>query len=107
SVGLESSNQVVVQVSDAFGASATQSYNVNVTPDQIAPVVRLTMSANPLALGSDSVVVVQASDDVGLADVVLFRNGLPLVLDANRSITLRGDLAGLSNLRAVARDTSG
>lgn len=107
SPGVAASNPIVISVRDAFGAEVMQSYTLDVLPDTVPPVVELQFSANPLALGGDSVLVVLASDDVGLESIALTRDGMPLVLDANNSVTLRGDVAGLFNLQASARDTSG
>lgn len=105
--GVPSTNQVALRVTDSYGAVATQLFVLAVTPDTTAPRVELRLSANPVALGQNTVVVVQASDNVGVVDVRLNMNGQPLVLDANHSITLRGDVAGLYALKATARDASG
>ncbi len=105
--GVPLSNQVVFSVTDSFGATATQTYTLSVTPDQTAPVVEVQFSSNPLALGQDSVVVVRAIDDVGVVDLVLTLDGVPQVLDANHSLTLRGNAPGQYNLQATARDASG
>ncbi|MCA9127050.1 MAG: putative Ig domain-containing protein [Planctomycetales bacterium] len=105
--GVELSNPVAVQVTDSFGASVMQTYTLEVTPDTTAPIVTLQLSANPLALGQDTVVVVRARDDVGVAQLELTLDGVPQVLDANNSLTLRGNVAGLYNLQATARDASG
>jgi RHS repeat-associated protein len=105
--GVVLSNPVVLRVTDSFGAVATQSYTLAVTPDTTAPKVELRLSANPLVLGENSVIVVQASDNVGVVDIKFTMDGRLLVLDANRSVTLRGDKAGLYVLRATVRDASG
>ncbi len=105
--GVELANSVTVEVTDSFGAVATQTFTLSVTPDQTAPRIVMQLSTNPLALGEDVVVVVQATDDVGVVGIQLTMNGQPLVLDANHSITLRGATAGLFNLTATARDSSG
>ncbi|MCA9191301.1 MAG: hypothetical protein KDB03_06055 [Planctomycetales bacterium] len=105
--GVEESNPVTIQVTDSFGATVTQTYTLEVTPDTTAPIVTLQLSANPLALGQDSVVVVRARDDVGVVQLELTLDGVPQVLDANNSLTLRGNIAGLYNLQATARDASG
>ncbi len=104
---VELSNQVVVSVTDSFGATATQTYILSVIPDQTAPLVELQLSSNPLVLGQDSVVVVQASDDVGVVDVVLTLDGVPQVLDAYHSFTLHGMRPGQNILQASVRDASG
>jgi hypothetical protein len=105
--GVAASNPVSVRVTDAFGATATQNFVLNVAPDTIAPKIQLRLSANPLAFGEYSVLAIQASDDVRIADVKLTMDGQPLALDANRSATIRGEVTGLRTLRAVALDTSG
>ncbi len=105
--GVPATNQVALRVTDSYGAVATQLFVLAVTPDTTAPRVELRLSANPVALGQNTVVVVQASDNVGVVDVRLTMNSQPLVLDANHSITLRGDVAGLYALKATARDASG
>lgn len=105
--GVPSSNSVVLRVTDSFGAVATQSFSLSVTPDSSAPKVEVRLSSNPLRLGENTVVLVQASDNVGIVDVRLTMNGQPLVLNGERTVTLRGEVAGLYVLRAIARDTSG
>ncbi len=101
------SNPVSLRVTDAFGAVAAQQFVLTVTPDTTPPRLEMRLSANPLRLGENSVVVVLASDNVSIVDVTLTMNGQPLVLDANRSVTIAGSLAGLYELRATARDSSG
>ncbi|MFO0011239.1 MAG: putative Ig domain-containing protein [Planctomycetota bacterium] len=105
--GVAASHSVSLRVTDAFGATAIQNFVLTVAPDTIAPKIKLRLSANPLVLGEYSVIAIQASDDVGIADVKLTMNGQPLGLDANRSATIRGDATGLRTLRAIAVDTSG
>ena len=105
--GVPVSNPVALRVTDSYGGVATQIYTLSVTPDTTAPRVELRLSANPVALGQDTVVVVQSSDTVGVAGVRLTMNGRPLVLDTNHSVTLQGDIAGLYELKATARDASG
>ncbi len=105
--GVPVSSPVGLRVTDSYGAAATQVYVLAVTPDTTAPRVELRLSANPVALGHNAVVVVQVSDNVGVVKVSLTMNGQPQVLDANHSVTLRGDIAGLYALRATARDASG
>lgn len=106
-LGVALSNPVALRVTDSFGATATQTFSLAVTPDTTAPRVDLQLSANPLVLGGNTVILVQASDNVDLADIRLTMNGRLLVLDANHSLTLRGDSPGLFSLQAIARDTSG
>ncbi len=105
--GVAEVNSVVVQVTDAFGATVLQSFTLNVTPDTSAPVLELQFSANPLVLGGTAIVFVQASDDVGIVELTLTRDGVPLVLDTNRTARLDGQQAGLIALQATARDASG
>jgi RHS repeat-associated protein len=105
--GVAAQHTLGLRVSDGFGGVATQSFTLNVTPDTSAPRVVLRLSANPLALGQSSVVVVQVSDNVGVDTVSLTMNGQPLVLDADHSTTLQGVTAGLFTLTANARDASG
>lgn len=101
------SNPVTLRVTDAFGAMAEQQFVLTVTPDTAPPRVELRLSANLLRLGENSVVVVLASDNVGVVDVKLTMNGQPLILDANHSVTITGSTAGLYELQATARDSAG
>lgn len=105
--GVPLSNSVTVAATDTFGATVTQQYTLDVTPDTTSPVVELQLTANPLALGGDSVVIVQASDDVGVIELTLMVDGVPRVLDANNTLTIRGESAGQFNLQATAKDASG
>jgi len=105
--GVATSNPVALRVTDSFGAVTTQTFTLAVTPDTTAPRVELRLSANPLVLGENTVIVVQASDNVDVDDIQLTMNGQPLILNSNHSVTLRRNVAGLFALRATARDASG
>ncbi len=105
--GVETINPIAVRVTDSFGAVATQVFDLAVTPDTTAPRVELRLSATPISLGADTIVVVQATDNVLVSQVRLTLDGQLLVLDSENSITIRGHAPGLFTLHATARDSSG
>src|SRR5262249_28718961 len=73
---------VTVVVTDLFGASATQSFDLTVSGDTQAPNVFLNVSTSPAELGSRVTIFVSATDNVGVTDLVLTVNGTPLAVDA-------------------------
>ena len=100
-------HSIAVTVEDPRGASQTQTYDLVVAPDGQTPRVNLLVSANPVLVGSPVTFVATATDNVGVASLVLTINGNPVPLDANGRITLRAEPAGSYEIRAAASDVAG
>lgn len=101
------SHPFTVVVTDDLGASVTQPVALNVAPDTQAPTVAIQASSNPVKINTTVTVVVQASDNVGVASTSLTLDGQPVVLDANGGATFTFTTGGLHTLVATATDASG
>ncbi|MBX9718048.1 MAG: putative Ig domain-containing protein, partial [Microbacteriaceae bacterium] len=95
--------RVAVTVEDSRGASVTQTFDLAVLADTMAPRVNLFVSANPVDVGRPVTFVVTATDNVGVASLGLTINGSPVPLDGAGRVTLLAQPAG--NYAVVARAT--
>ena len=93
-------HSVTVVVTDVFGASASQSYDLTVSPDTQLPSVIVNLSPPQVIVGSDVTVFVSATDDVGVKDVLVTVNGTPLVLDPNGRAVFDADHVGAFDVAA-------
>ena len=106
---------VTIVVSDPFGLSATQSFEITVRPDVIAPAVRLTTSATLIDQDGRFVVdanaevrfSVLASDNVAIASVRLLLDGAPLALDSSGVAATVLKKPGVIHAVARATDAAG
>ncbi|MFN0054155.1 MAG: putative Ig domain-containing protein [Planctomycetales bacterium] len=98
---------ISVVVTDVFGASAHQTYDLIVTADTEAPQVILLLSENPVDLGTSVTVAVSAIDNVEVTSLTLTNNGVAVPLDRFGRATISGNTAGFFNLFATARDAAG
>ncbi|HEV3341679.1 MAG TPA: putative Ig domain-containing protein, partial [Pirellulales bacterium] len=98
---------VQVTVSDGHGNSVSQSYSISVSLDTQPPQVTLQLSANPADLGSSVTAVVTATDNVGVTNLSLTEDGVPLALDSNGTATIAADAFGSFTLVAMASDAAG
>ncbi len=98
---------VAVEVRDQAGATATQNYQITVGADQTPPQVSVVPSRTPVALGSEVVVIVSASDNIGVEGLSLRVNGTPVSLDLNGLATVEVDQVGEISLVATATDAAG
>jgi hypothetical protein len=73
---------VTVTVTDALGATASQSFNLVVSTDTQAPVVNLRISPNPINVGQPSTLIAQATDNVGVVSRALTINGVAVPIDS-------------------------
>ena len=101
------SQPVAVSVSDGRGGSDSQQFTITVGADTDAPQVILTLSANPTELGTPDLVVVTATDNVGVTQLTLTLDGTPVALDSMGRATLPDDTAGDFTLVATASDAAG
>ena len=85
---------VTVVVADPFGASVSQSFDLTVSADTQAPRVIVDLSTSQADLGSQVTIFVSATDNVGVADLVLTVNGTPLPVDANGRAIFHADQVG-------------
>ncbi|WP_422925495.1 putative Ig domain-containing protein [Singulisphaera sp. PoT] len=107
SAGDAGSHTFTVVVTDAQGASASQLVNFSLVPDTKAPIVKIVSGANPASIGNPVVVVVQATDDIGLANVTLTLDGERVAINADGQATLTFASGGVHNLVATGTDAAG
>jgi RHS repeat-associated protein len=98
---------VIVTVADSNGGSASETINLSVARDTIAPVVRLIALNSTVNLGEDITFQARATDNVRVAGLQLLVDGTPVTLDANGIGTVKASRAGTFNAIAKATDTSG
>ena len=98
---------VALQVSDPYNANASQSWNIRLTADTIAPVVKISLSANPVKPGEIEVITVSATDNVSVASYGLTVGGTPVVLDVNHQYSFTPLSTGMTSLAAFATDPAG
>lgn len=99
--------QVQVSVTDTYNATAIQTYDLRVQPDQSTPLVKLVVSEDQVNVGTSVNVQVLATDNVGIKTLTLRSNGTPLALDAQGRATLQVNALGALNLSAIATDAAG
>ena len=102
-VGDIGSSSVEIIVTDGRGGEDRQNFALDVTTDQVAPRLQITLSDNPINLSEEVDAVVVAVDDVGVISTALFIGSTPVVLDATGRATLRLDVAGRYDLRRHRR----
>jgi fibro-slime domain-containing protein/RHS repeat-associated protein len=98
---------VEVAVTDPYGATATQTYNLTVEADIKAPLVNLFLTKDRVDIGESVTVQVKATDSVGVETLTLRVNGAPVTLDAQGRATLSIASVGAVNLQATATDAAG
>jgi RHS repeat-associated protein len=106
---------VRVAVTDDRGQSAEQPYLITVMPDTTPPRVYLDVLSggvsaridNDIDLGSNYLVRVSASDNVGIADYGILVNGTQVALNASGEVQLPASTLGETSLTAFATDLSG
>jgi RHS repeat-associated protein len=101
------SHPVTVVVTDSFGASVSQSYDLVVSGDTQAPNVFLSVSISRAELGSRVDFIVTATDNVGVTDLVLTVNGTPLLIDPTGRAVFTADQVGAFDVAARASDAAG
>ncbi|MBI2807692.1 MAG: VCBS repeat-containing protein [Planctomycetes bacterium] len=98
---------VTLEVTDPRGARATQSFNVTVVPDTLAPQIGIALNPITTIIGGTAFVRVVAYDNVGVTALDLTVNGTPIALDGNGQAALDTTAAGIVGLTASARDVAG
>lgn len=100
-------HSITVSVTDNLGATAQQVYDLTVSADTEAPVVRLISTLNPADVGDQVSFQVRATDNRGVTGLQLMLDGSPLTLNRNGIATVTLNLAGTVNLVATAYDAAG
>ena len=100
------SQAIALTVTDSNGASATETINLTVVRDVIAPQVSLIALKNSVDLGEDIIFQARATDNVRVVGLQLLVDGRGLILDANGIGTVKAKAGTLSAI-AIATDTSG
>jgi large repetitive protein len=98
---------VTVTVTDAIGAAVNQTFNLEVTGDNLAPVVNLVRSTNVTNVNTTVSFQVQATDNVGIRSRQLFVNDVAVDLTTNNIGTYRVTTPGVVTARAVVTDVNG
>jgi RHS repeat-associated protein len=98
---------VTVTVTDALGATASQSFTLKVNADTQAPVVNLVISPNPINVGQPATIVAQATDDVGVVSRALTVNGVAVPIDSQGRATVLKLIGGQYTVVATATDDAG
>ena len=98
---------ITVTVTDALGATASQSFNLVVNPDTQAPVVNLLISPNPINVGQPATIIAQATDNVGVVSRALTINGVAVPIDSQGRATVLNLPGGTYTVVATATDDAG
>ncbi len=98
---------VQLTVFDPHGASATQSFTVTVSADNVAPKIQILVDRSPVNINEVVNIHVQAADGVGVSKRTLLVDGQPVVLDINGGVALKLTHAGDIALVATATDAFG
>ncbi len=98
---------VTIKVTDALGNTGTASFNLTVVADDSDPVVTIVPEFNPVALGSNLRVHVQAVDDLAVASLTLTVGGAPVFVDASGFATIPVNSLNTLALAATATDAAG
>jgi large repetitive protein len=98
---------VTVTVADTNGATATQTYNLEVLADNTAPVINLVRGTNIADIGETISFQVQATDNVGIKSKQLLINNQAIALDSNGVGTYKVTTAGIVTATAIVTDING
>ena len=96
-----------ITVSDGRGGSVNQSFDVAVTADTEPPRSAWRSARNPADIGSSVTFVVSATDNVGVAGMMLTVGGTPVALDPQGRASLAVNTAGQLAVVATATDAAG
>jgi RHS repeat-associated protein len=98
---------VTVTVTDTNGATVTQTYNLEVLADNIAPTINLVRGTNIADIGETISFQVQATDNVGIKSTQLVIDSQTIGLDANGVGTYTVTTAGIITATAIVTDVNG
>ena len=94
-------------VSDDWGGTDTQSFDLDVFPDVEPPSVDLRLDRDKINVDSELTVTVLAVDNVGVHNVSLTIDGVPVELDGAGQATVPVSQAGTVEVIASVVDTAG
>ncbi len=94
-------------VSNDRGLSVTQEYEVTVEADIEPPSVSLRVTPSTANLGDDVTIVAAAADNVGVVDLMVTLDGMPVALDAGGRATITTTEARQFDVAATAIDATG
>jgi RHS repeat-associated protein len=108
-------HHLTVTVTDSFGESADQTFDLVVSPDTSAPDVQISFDQNPATVGSPVTITVTAQDAVDVSQMTLTVGGTPVVLNmtsngagsATGTATVTASVLGDVPVHAVATDSAG
>ncbi|MCA9192049.1 MAG: putative Ig domain-containing protein [Planctomycetales bacterium] len=100
------SHPISVEVMDSFGASAIQSFELLVEADTELPSLYIDFES-PAERGTSVVIFVSATDNVGIVNLVLTVDGIPLAVDAAGRAEFVADQVGTFEVVATASDAAG
>ena len=101
--------EVEVRVTDVYGASTTQRYNLSTIADEIAPTVDIGLSVSPADVNQPLSVFVRAEDNVGVVNQTLTIDGTPVALDGGVyrfTPTETGDITAIASATDAAGNTT-
>jgi fibro-slime domain-containing protein/RHS repeat-associated protein len=98
---------VTVTVTDTNGAAVTQTYNLEVQADNIAPTINLVRGTNIADIGETISFQVQATDNVGIKSKQLLIDNQAITLDSNGVGTYKVTTAGIVTATAIVTDVNG
>jgi len=96
-----------VTVTDTSGVATTHDYSLTAVADLPAPKVSLQVSSATAPLGGAVTVVVQATDNIGVASRTLTYAGKSYPLDAHGAATITLNSLGTATFTATATDAAG
>lgn len=100
-------HRIEVTVADPNNATESQSYDLTVNADTLAPKVNLFVSKPQAALGDEVTFVVQATDNVAVSALTLTVGGKQVALDAQGRAKVLINTAGEVQAVATATDAAG
>jgi YD repeat-containing protein len=98
---------VTVVVTDVFGATVSQSFDLFVGADTQPPNVTVILSTDRAEIGSQVTLFVSASDNVGVTDLVLTVNGEALAIGPTGRAVFNAAQVGAFDVAARAADAAG
>ncbi|QIZ73029.1 putative Ig domain-containing protein [Oxynema aestuarii] len=104
---------ITIEAIDELGTTATQTFNLTVTADNVAPQIQLLPSNVYLVdddyradIGSEITFFLQATDNVGITGMQLFINDEPVELSGLGTAKIKIEEFGNIKVRAVAYDAA-
>jgi len=100
-------HSITIEVTDPFGASTSQNFELIVSADVEAPRAVVAISRSPAELGSEVTFLVSATDNVGVEGLVLIVDGNPLPVDPDGRAVFLTTSSGTFDVVATAIDAAG